>query len=204
MTSTDKNIVLITGDILLGSRSASKGEKAVQDLQSQNLPGTVELTQIDDVEVKHGRVDVLVNNAGIFSSGDPDATDVQSLIDNFTTNAAGSFATVKDFRAAPFPLRVRLGSISTHVDKSHPTYKLKSYSYRMSKAALKMATACHHAECEGKRWKVFVFCPGPTASEMTRRIKRDAGAKPTSQGTAPLVGIVNGERDADTGKFFDG
>lgn len=74
----------------------------------------------------------------------------------------------------------------------------------MSKAALKMATACHHAECEGKRWKVFVFCPGPTASEMTRRIKRDAGAKPTSQGTAPLVGIVNGERDADTGKFFDG
>ncbi|KAH7558122.1 hypothetical protein BM1_05394 [Bipolaris maydis] len=80
MTSTDKNIVLITGDSIA---AAAK-----------------------DVEVKHGRVDVLVNNAGIFSSGDPDATDVQSLIDNFTTNAAGSFATVKDFRAAPFPLRV--------------------------------------------------------------------------------------------------
>lgn len=38
---------------------------------------------------------------------------------------------------------------------------------------------------------------------MTRRIKVNVGAKPTRQGAVPLVGIVNGERDADAGGFFD-
>ncbi|KAF5844822.1 hypothetical protein GGP41_008714 [Bipolaris sorokiniana] len=52
-------------------------------------------------------------------------------------------------------------------------------------------------------WKVFAFCPGITESEMTRRIKVNVGAKPTRQGAVPLVGIVNGERDADAGGFFD-
>ena len=53
--------------VLLGSRSVTKGETAVKDLQSRNLPGTVELLQIDvanedsiaaaakSVESKHGR-----------------------------------------------------------------------------------------------------------------------------------------------------
>src|SRR5277367_3810024 len=53
--------------ILLGSRSAEKGEAAVKDLQSRKQPGTVELLQVDVasdesitaaakwVESKHGR-----------------------------------------------------------------------------------------------------------------------------------------------------
>lgn len=53
--------------VLLGSRSAEKGQAAVKDLQSRKLPGTVELLQInvDDeqsiaaaaksVESKYGR-----------------------------------------------------------------------------------------------------------------------------------------------------
>ena len=53
--------------VLLGSRSVEKGEAAVKNLQSRNLPGTVELLQVDvdsdesitaatkTVERKHGR-----------------------------------------------------------------------------------------------------------------------------------------------------
>jgi NAD(P)-dependent dehydrogenase (short-subunit alcohol dehydrogenase family) len=53
--------------ILLGSRSAEKGEAAIKDLQSREQPGTVELLQVDVaieesitaaakwVESKHGR-----------------------------------------------------------------------------------------------------------------------------------------------------
>ncbi|KAF1963627.1 hypothetical protein CC80DRAFT_587997 [Byssothecium circinans] len=66
MASADKTIVLITGGItskyfelaaqllpdpskhiILGSRTASKGEKAVQELQAKKLPGTIEFVQID-------------------------------------------------------------------------------------------------------------------------------------------------------------
>jgi NAD(P)-dependent dehydrogenase (short-subunit alcohol dehydrogenase family) len=87
MSSTaDKTITLITGAncgigfalcalllespsaiVLLGSRSAAKGEAAVTSLKERNLPGTVELVVIDvdseesvehaakQVESKHGR-----------------------------------------------------------------------------------------------------------------------------------------------------
>jgi NAD(P)-dependent dehydrogenase (short-subunit alcohol dehydrogenase family) len=53
--------------VLLGSRSIEKGEAAVKDLKARNLPGKVELVQIDvtsdesiekaakQVQEKHGR-----------------------------------------------------------------------------------------------------------------------------------------------------
>lgn len=56
-----------TKHVLLGSRSAEKGEHAVKDLQSRGLPGMVEMLQLDmtsedsilaaakKVEGEHGR-----------------------------------------------------------------------------------------------------------------------------------------------------
>lgn len=53
--------------VLLGSRSAQKGEAAVKELESRKLPGSLELIQVDvdseesiaaaakNVESKHGR-----------------------------------------------------------------------------------------------------------------------------------------------------
>ncbi|KAI7337104.1 hypothetical protein KC315_g2494 [Hortaea werneckii] len=99
--AADKTIVLITGGnsgiglevatqlladktkhVLLGSRSLEKGSAAVKDLQSHNLPGSIELLQLDitnpqsietaakTVESKHGRLDSLINNAAIASPGE--------------------------------------------------------------------------------------------------------------------------------------
>lgn len=66
MAATTKSIVLITGGnagigfelasqlladkskhVIIGSRSTEKGGAAVQDLQSRNQPGTVEMVQLD-------------------------------------------------------------------------------------------------------------------------------------------------------------
>ncbi|KAI7552004.1 hypothetical protein KC331_g2177 [Hortaea werneckii] len=104
--AADKTIVLITGGnsgigfevatqlladktkhVILGSRSLEKGSAAVKDLQSRNLPGSIELLQLDitdprsieaaakTVESKHGRLDSLINNAAIASptEGTPNA-----------------------------------------------------------------------------------------------------------------------------------
>jgi NAD(P)-dependent dehydrogenase (short-subunit alcohol dehydrogenase family) len=61
--------------VLMGARDRERGEKAVAALRGQGLP--VEFIQIDvtsqssvdqaaaEVQRRHGRVDVLVNNAGI-------------------------------------------------------------------------------------------------------------------------------------------
>ncbi|KAF2640387.1 NAD(P)-binding protein [Massarina eburnea CBS 473.64] len=239
MASTNKSIVLITGansgigfelaaqlladaskHILLGSRTVAKGEKAVQELQSKNLPGTVEFLQIDvskeesinaaakHVEEKHGRLDVLVNNAAIALS---EGTPFTALVEVFTTNAAGPHATVIAFESllvkSPHTPRIinvssGAGSISRRLDKSNSFYAMKVEPYRVSKAALNMVSACQHAEYEERGWKVFVYCPGYTVSNLSNHNTAAAGAKPTSEGTEPIVGMVNGDRDAEAGRFL--
>lgn len=79
---TAKNLVLYSQDyhVILGSRDASKGESAAEELQSTSgVKGTVSFTQIDvtddqsvdavasRIATEYGRLGVLVNNAGIVS-----------------------------------------------------------------------------------------------------------------------------------------
>ncbi|KAI6905611.1 hypothetical protein KC318_g10172 [Hortaea werneckii] len=98
--AADKTIVLITGGnsgiglevaaqlladktkhVILGSRSLEKGEKAVKDLKSRNLPGSVELLQLDITDPQSIEAAVktvensLINNAAIASptEGTPNA-----------------------------------------------------------------------------------------------------------------------------------
>lgn len=79
---TAKNLVVSSQDyhVILGSRDASKGVTAAKELQAANdVKGTVSSTQIDvtddqsvdaaasRIAAEYGRLDVLVNNAGIVS-----------------------------------------------------------------------------------------------------------------------------------------
>lgn len=51
-------------------------------------------------------------------------------------------------------------------------------------------------------FKVFAFCPGFTVSNLSEMNTTDKGAKPTSEGAAPMVNILNGERDSEHGGFL--
>ncbi|KAK7178513.1 hypothetical protein DPSP01_014633 [Paraphaeosphaeria sporulosa] len=240
MVSPNKIIVLVTGansgiglelatqllsdekkHVLLGSRSVEKGTTAVTDLRSRNLPGSVELLQIDvsdedsitaaakAVEENHGRIDALVNNAGIADSGDDSM--FQKLVVAFRTNAAGPYTTVEAFapllsKSTSTPRIVNVssgaGSISLRLNPNDAFYKMKQDQYRVSKAALNMVTACQISEYHPRGWKVFAYCPGWTESNLTPRNKVLNGAKPTSEGASPMVKILNGERDAEAGTFL--
>ena len=50
--------------------------------------------------------------------------------------------------------------------------------------------------------KVFAFCPGFTVSNLSSQNKAEHGAKPTSEGAAPIVDILNGKRDGEHGAFL--
>ncbi|OAG00884.1 NAD(P)-binding protein [Paraphaeosphaeria sporulosa] len=203
--------------VLLGSRSFEKGEAAVKELQTRNLPGSVELVQIDvtnedsinaavkEVEVKHGRLDALVNNAAI---ADAPGTSFRKLNEVFRTNVAGPYATVEAFaplleKSTRTPRIVNVssggGSIGLRLDPSNAFYTLKGDQYRVSKAGLNMVNACQAVEYGPKGWKVFSFCPGFTVSNLGPHNKVENGAKPTSEGAGPMVGILNGERDSEHG-----
>ncbi|KAI4703328.1 hypothetical protein J4E81_002206 [Alternaria sp. BMP 2799] len=128
MSSTDQTIVLITGAnggigfslatqllenakylVLLGSRSAEKGEAAVKQLRGKGLPGKVELVQIDVsdetsilkakdvVEEKYGRIDALVNNAAITGEAPASSSLATRMTSAFLTNATGPAIIVETF-----------------------------------------------------------------------------------------------------------
>ena len=67
-----------------------------------------------------------------------------------------------------------------------------------------MVTACQavdHGEADG--FKVFAFCPGFTVSNLSGMNKAENGAKPTSEGAAPIVRILEGERDKEHGGYLN-
>lgn len=88
-----------TYHVLLGARSAEKGNTAVKDLESRNLPGSVSFAHIDvtddstleaaakKVETEYGCLDVLVNNAAIGGIGIEDPR--EQMLRCYDTNAVG-------------------------------------------------------------------------------------------------------------------
>ncbi|KAL8792022.1 MAG: hypothetical protein Q9195_005363 [Heterodermia aff. obscurata] len=238
MATETKAIVLVTGanggigleivaqlmakgsyHVLLGSRSSEKGNAAVKDLQSQNLPGSVEMLLIDvtdddtieraaaQVEQDHGRLDILINNAGIAAQSPPLREQMRKAFDTnatgpaVVTNAFGPL--LKKSNASPKILNLScgVGSITSRLDPSRPGYKLQEVQYRASKAALHMVTACQWVEY-GPAIKVFAFDPGFTISNIGPHHIAKHGAKPASEAVKPLIDILEGQRDDEAGQFL--
>lgn len=207
--------------VLLGSRSREKGAKAVQELQSRGLPGSIEAIQLDvtddesiaraieTVRSRHGRLDALVNNAGI--SGQNGTSLQQRMHDCFDTNAVGA-AVVGDAFAAlllsskhvPRLLNVSSGSGSISRTLEKPLSAAQSRQtlpYAASKAAMNMVVA-HQAVTLGPHVKVFAWCPGFTVSGFSDMNKADLGAKPTAEVAKYGVEILGGKRDSEAGLFL--
>lgn len=209
--------------MLLGSRSAEKGNAALKQLQSQDAEnaGPVQLVVIDvtddnsiecaaaAVQQKHGKLDMLVNNAAI---GYPTGSVRQQLQTSFDTNAIGPAVVAIAFapllqRSTGSPRIVNVssgaGSLNRRLDASSPHYKMQEVQYRASKAALNMVTACQFVEYEDLGLKVFTFNPGFVESNLGPQNKAENGAKLATEAALPLIDILEGKRDAEVGKFLN-
>ncbi|KAL8977005.1 MAG: hypothetical protein Q9205_007111 [Flavoplaca limonia] len=192
--------------VLLGSRSLQKGESAVAELMSQHLNGTVELIQVD---VTSETLDALVNNAGIAGAN---GTNAEELTACLRTNAVGAQLMGDYFapllrKSTTVPRIINntsgAGSIALRFDRSHPSATLKVNAYRISKAAMNMVAACQWYDWGEEGFKIFIYGPGNTESNLSALNKVEKGAKPVSEGTAPMVAMLDGERDEDSGKFIN-
>lgn len=94
------------------------------------------------------------------------------------------------------------GSIAMRLDPNGPGKNIKNVQYRASKSALNMVMACQAVEYGPRGWKVFAFCPGYTASNLSASNKVELGAQPTSEGAAPIVDILDGKRDGEHGGYL--
>ena len=204
----------------MASRSLDKGQKSLSSIQSSPDNTSISLVELDinsddsiatavqEVESQHGKLDILINNAGVC----PMDFSRSSLRDCFETNAISPAMVTQAFvplllkSSAPRVVYVssRLGSITLRGEwpggGSGEDYKV----YSTSKAALNMLAACDAREYEG-RMKVFAYCPGYVLTDLAGQRERKAkeGRAKSPDGSARgLLLIAEGKRDAENGLFL--
>lgn len=144
--------------VVLTSRDGVDAEKAAASLRGEGLDvqalplDVTSLTSIasavEQVQQQQGRLDVLVNNAGVL----PEATDAEEhefaspemFQSTFATNVFGAVAVIEAFlpllRRSPMGRIVNvsttMGSLSGQADPDSPYYQMVVPAYQSSKAAL--------------------------------------------------------------------
>ncbi|KAI6376060.1 hypothetical protein MCOR25_002875 [Pyricularia grisea] len=233
---TAKNLILSSADyhVIIGSRDSTKGEAAVRELLSTaGVKGTAEAVQLDvtdqasieramsSIESQHGRLDCLVNNAGVISMANPPTT--AAFRNVLETNVVGALGVTEaslhllkkgggggDDGKGPARLvfvTSSMGSITHASNPDSPYYSPVGTEYKVSKAALNMLMAMYGARLRadvGDRVLVFGADPGLCATNLTRDADslRKRGAAEPSDGGERIAVVVRGEKDADAGKVL--
>jgi NAD(P)-dependent dehydrogenase (short-subunit alcohol dehydrogenase family) len=199
---------------VLGSRDVAKGREAAAKLASEGLePPVVALDVTDEGSVRaaveevmrlFGRIDVLVNNAGILREGaTPDVSKVLALspalaLETFGTNTLGPLRMIE----AVVPIMLK-GGYGRVVNLSSGAGQLAEMgggfpAYRMSKAALNALTRITAAEFGPTPVKVNAMCPGWVRTDMGGA---DA-TRPVEKGAETAVWLATLPDSGPTGGFF--
>jgi NAD(P)-dependent dehydrogenase (short-subunit alcohol dehydrogenase family) len=198
--------------VLLGARDPEKAREAAAEIaQGAHAEVTpLELDVADPASIARaaarvsetpGRLDVLVNNAGVgsdfgVSGTEPDFAKVQAALD---TNFFGAYrltvALLGVLRKSAYPRIVNVSSGMGGVAEMGGW----SPGYRVSKAALNAVTRILSTELAGEGFLVNSACPGFVNTDMGGPM---GAQKPVEDGAAGVVWLATLPDDGPTGGFF--
>jgi len=171
--------------VLLGCRDLSRGAAAAAPLLAEGLQVTpVQLDTTDGasvaalaglIEREYGRLDVLINNAGIALDYDPSLSSSERMEGTLAVNVVGTVrlteAMVPLLERSQDPRIVNvsseLASFGLRADPNWAYTETKMPTYQASKAAVNSLTCSYADLLSGKGIKVNAICPGYTATEAT-------------------------------------
>lgn len=205
--------------VILAARDPAKAEAAALALKSDGLAAealTLDVTSERSIELaarqigeKHGQLDILINNAGIFADEQgrkPSEQTLEAWRKTFDTNVFGLVAVTRAF----LPLLKKaqagrivnlssiLGSNALHQQKDSGIYDYKVPAYNVSKSAVNAWTVQLAHELKDTAIKVNAAHPGHVQTDMggaNAPMKLEDGAK-TSVRLATLPA------DGPTGGYF--
>lgn len=201
--------------VLVGARSEERGEAAAATLREEGIDARFLRLDVTDeetvaaaakrVEAGHGRLDVLVNNAGValLEGGDnwnTSALSVATARRNFEVNVFGVIAVTNAFlpllreSAAGRIVNVssEVGSIGTMTRTDFPFAGMQPGAYGASKSALNMLTVSWALELKDTAIKVNAMTPGYTKTDLNAnqgtRDPKEAAKKAVSLALLPDSG----------------
>jgi NAD(P)-dependent dehydrogenase (short-subunit alcohol dehydrogenase family) len=193
--------------VVIGSRDPGKGEGIAKQLGNGVVATQLDVTDeksvrsaISFVEREFGRLDVLVNNAGIADgwSGAAAEADLDRVKEVLETNLFGAWRLAK----AALPL-MRKNGYGRIVNVSSGMGQLsdmggRSPGYRVSKTGLNALTRMLTAELQGENILVNSVCPGWVRTDMGGKNAR----RSVEQGADTPVWLATLPDDGPTGGFF--
>lgn len=241
---TDKRIALITGanqgiglqiakdlaaknfTVFVGARNFAKGEAAAKTITGDARPIQIDVTDQPSIaaaakrlEKEVGRLDVLINNAGIsntsFKPGQSlaeymhstraSAASLDEVRAVWETNVFGPLAVYqavlpllrKSKAARIVSVSSGMGSLTSILDKNFPYRAGYNPVYGASKAAMNAITVAMAVELENDGIKVNVVTPGYTKTALSNF----EGPETVEQGAAEAVRVALAGDEIPSGTF---
>ncbi|MET7393832.1 SDR family NAD(P)-dependent oxidoreductase [Dactylosporangium sp. NPDC005572] len=194
--------------VYVGARDVERGEQAAAALGAR----FVQLDVTDDalvngalaaIDSAEGRLDVLVNNAGILGAG---VIDGPTALRVFDTNAVGivrvTEAALPLLRKSSNPtvvtLSSSLGSFWAVNNPDRPEFNMPLALYAASKSAATMLTVQYAKSQPGIKFNALE--PGTTATDMTAAF---GVGRPVTESARTVVRLATLGTDGPTGTFTD-
>jgi NAD(P)-dependent dehydrogenase (short-subunit alcohol dehydrogenase family) len=211
--------------VVMGSRDETRGRAAADKLRSEGIQGVegarFDVNSLEDhkhisrqIEDRYGRLDVLVNNAGVqledgdfgagFNTTSTVSLDIlrRTFETNFFSIVALTQMLLPLIRKAPAGRIVNvssiLGSLTVHSDPSSGVYEKKAFAYDASKTALNAFTVHLAQELRGTKIKVNSAHPGWVQTDMGG----SAAPLALSEGGKTSVQLATLPEDGPTGGYF--
>ena len=195
-------------DVVLGARDPEGGAAAAESLSEQGIAArshqldVTDQASVDalaaDLERDHGRLDVLVNNAGVYPSGKAAEMDPDVAERTWQVNALGAWR----LAVALVPLMLRGGG-GRIVNVSSGAGSLETMdrwmpAYNVSKAALNAITRVLADDLDGSGILVNSVCPGWVRTDMGG----SSAPRSVEEGAASVLWAALLPDDGPTGGFF--
>jgi NAD(P)-dependent dehydrogenase (short-subunit alcohol dehydrogenase family) len=208
--ATCKGLAQAGLQVILGSRDAEKGVLAAEALRDENFEvDTYQLDVTDQTSIailkeyiikKYGRLDVLVNNAGVHLDSTKSFINIPEEIvhQTFDTNFYGTLrlcqAIIPMMKKQKYGRVVNVSSGMSSLSKMSG----RAGAYRTSKAAINALTRVIASEVRGHNIKVNTMSPGWVRTDMGG----PSAPRSPEQGADTIIWLATLPEDGPTGGFF--